>query len=125
MALTHKFKNINWLTGSGESALHVAVSHNSSLDCIQILLNYGANVLEETEDGENVLHLTAKYCNNIQVFKILLRTVPLDKLTKFNFDGKSNFFFNKKFRGLPFVLKILFCIIYLSIIQINNIFINI
>lgn len=102
MALKHRFKDINWLTVSGENALHVAVSHNSSLDCIQILLNYEANVLEETEDGENVLHLTAKYCNNIQVFKILLRTVPLDKLTKFNFDGKSKFlFFQKKFGDFP------------------------
>lgn len=101
MALSHRFKDINWLTHSGENALHVAVSHNSSLDCIQILLKYGANILEETEDGDNVLHLVAKYCNNIQVFKMLLRTIPLDKLTKFNFDGKFDWFFFSFFRGFP------------------------
>lgn len=91
MALKYRFNDINWLTFSGENALHVAVSHNSSLGCIQTLLDFGGNVLEETEDGDNVLHLSAKYCKNIQVFRLLLRTVPLDKLTKFNFDG--NFFF--------------------------------
>lgn len=109
MALKHRFKDINWLTVSGENALHVAVSHNRSLGCIQILLNYGANVLEETEDGDNVLHLAAKYCKNIQIFRVLLRTVPLDKLTKFNFDGKCIFFsFNKKkIRGIPQVSKVL------------------
>lgn len=81
--------SIDWLTDDkSETPLHLAVTHKSKIEIIDMLLLYESNVMEKNDDGNNALHLCAIYNNDMNVLKRLLQKVTLDDLMVYNYDGK-------------------------------------
>ncbi|EAX98933.1 hypothetical protein TVAG_242980 [Trichomonas vaginalis G3] len=65
-----KGANINEKDKNGETALHIAVRHNSK-EAAELLISHGANINEKDEYGETALHIAARH-NSKEIAKLLI-----------------------------------------------------
>ena len=73
------------------SLIYAAEKH--SRKCVEVLINHGADLKFELEDGRNMLHVAAKNYNIPLAKQALMVGIPVDKKTK---NGKSPLYYAVK-----------------------------
>ena len=73
------------------SLIYAAEKH--SRKCVEVLINHGADLKFELEDGRNMLHVAAKNYNIPLAKQALMAGIPVDKKTK---TGKSPLYYAVK-----------------------------
>jgi len=69
------------------SALELALTTNCKIEIIEELLKYNIDIYKQNDDGNNALHLAVLYADDINIIKLLIKNVPLEKLKILNDDG--------------------------------------
>ena len=76
--------NANTKNRKQESSLHLAIKYNHN-ECIQLLLQYGANIHAQTSSGFTIFHYAVEYSNNFTFVKELIaKRVNIYSVTKKN-----------------------------------------
>ena len=76
----------------GDNSL-IYAAEKKSRKCVEVLINHGADLKFELEDGRNMLHVAAKNYNIPLAKQALMAGIPVDKKTK---TGKSPLYYAVK-----------------------------
>lgn len=91
--ITLKFRGfgVDLKADDGSTALHLALKFNVNIQIVEMLLQYGADVSEIDNDGNNSVLLAARYSQDINVFVLLLRKTSFSELQRENFNSHGIF----------------------------------
>ncbi|XP_055708511.1 uncharacterized protein LOC129804868 [Phlebotomus papatasi] len=91
--ITLKFRGfgVDLKADDGSTALHLALKFNANIQIVEMLLQYGADVSEIDNDGNNSVLLAARYSQDINVFALLLRKTSFSELQRENFHSHGIF----------------------------------
>ncbi|XP_050314240.1 uncharacterized protein LOC126748810 [Anthonomus grandis grandis] len=90
VALKARKADVNVENHNGCTPLQLAIINNSTVPIVRILLDFNADITEADGDGNNILHLCAKF-GRLQILETILEHVSFKNnancINSFNFEG--------------------------------------